>query len=111
MTEEIKLDFNLNEKEVECLEIHSLFKQKRVYDGLKDVLEDDDIDYIKVWYDAQYNDNWYDLTPVYFDIIKDNKVISKYSATSNYYGGDIEIRTDVEEGNMLSFLITPKMIK
>ena len=109
MTEEVKLDFNLNEKEVECLEIHSLFKQNKCYDTLTDILEDD-IDYIKVWYDCDYNDSWYDLRPIYFDIIKDNKVINKQSASS-YYSDGVEIQTIVEEGNMLSFLITPKMIK
>ena len=105
MKEEVNLDLNLNSSELECLEIHNIFKQRQLYSGLEQYLE---ADKFKVWYNCSYNDNWYDLRPIYIDIIKDNKIINKVSL----YQQDIDFyKKDPEEGDMLSFIITPKMIQ
>ena len=104
--EEIELNFNVNEKELECLEIHSIFKNNGVYDDLK--YSSYDFDKVKVWYDMTYNDCYYDGRPVYFDLIKEGKIVGKISG----YGNEIEYKrkNNVTEGGMLSFIINKEMI-
>lgn len=106
MTKEVSLDFNLNTKELECLEIHSIFKNNGSYDYLNGISEKE-ADSIKVWYNCNYNDSTYDLRPIYFDIIKNSEVVDKISG---YSYKELEINS-AEEGDMLSFIITPKMLK
>jgi hypothetical protein len=107
LIKETILDFNLNKDELECLEIHNLFKQNQVYEELKEI---PNLEKIKVWYNCEYNDNWYDLKPVYMDIINSKDEVFKkvYPAWSP---DEIDFRkTNPNEGHMLAFIVTKQMI-
>ena len=105
MNESVILDFEISQEQVHALNLHILFKQKRVYDNID---EDLDFDHVQVWFQVGYNDNWWDVDAVYFDLIKYGKIISKIKACTY---NDIEIQQyDGDEGIMQSFTITKKML-
>lgn len=78
MNQDVVLDFELTEEQMSALNLHFLFKQNRCYDVIAD---NDDlmeiIDKIQVWFEVSYNDNTYDISPIYFDLIRDDKVVRK----------------------------------
>lgn len=105
MNETVLLDFELTQDQVEALNLHILFKQKRIYDVIDDDL---DFDHVQVWFQVGYNDNWWDVDVVYFDLIRDTKIIQKIKADSH---SDIEIKDySGSEYIMQSFTITKKML-
>lgn len=105
MMENVLLDFEITPEQMQAMQLHSIFKQKGVYDNID---SDDDFDKVQIWFQASYNDNWYDVEPIYFDIIKDDKIIKKIKP---YAGSEIEIREYVGvEYEMQSFTINKNML-
>ena len=107
MNEAIFLDFEISKEQLEAFNLHLLFRQKGSYENLN-VDELEGIDYIQVWFKIDYNDNTYDVDPIYLDLISDGKIVRKVKC---YVYNDIKIpEYDGEEGVMQSFIITPKML-
>lgn len=107
MNEAVLLDFEISKEQLEALNLHLLFKQKGSY-GYRDSEDFIGIDKVQVWFQIGYNDNDYDVEPIYLDLISDEKIVRKLKM-SNYedvtipeYSGDETI--------MQSFIITPKML-
>lgn len=109
MNDTIFLDFELTQEQVDALNLHLLFKQKGTYGYLdKGELIKEGIDKIRVWFDISYNDNTYDVNPIYMDLIKGDKIVRK-SKCHNY--SEVELpEYSGGEGYMQSFIITPKML-
>ncbi len=107
--ENIILDFEISKDQLEALNLHLVFKQKGEYDNLKrSELEHEGIEKIQVWFQIDYNDNNYDVDPVYVDLIKEDKIVRKVKM-NNY--SEIEIpEYSGDENTMQSFTITTKML-
>ena len=108
MTKEISLDLNLTDEQLECVELHCLFKSKWVYDDLKKPPFKDTFDQVRVFYSADYNDCYYDIRPLRFDLIKDGNVINTIEAESNEFEHHKCINSGYEQE--YSFIITKNMI-
>lgn len=109
MNDSIILDFEITEEQLSALNLHLLFKQKGGYDNLdKDELGCEGIEKVQVWFQIGYNDNNYDVDPIYCDLIKSDKIVKKVKM-SNY--SEIEIpEFSGDEGLMNSFTISTKML-
>lgn len=106
MNEVVLLDFELSKKQLEALNLHSVFRQNESYADIENDL--DGIDQIQVWFQVDYNDNTYDVKPIYFDLISNGKIVRK---VKSYIYHDLEISEyDGDQGIMQSFIITPKML-
>lgn len=103
----VLLDFELTDEQLEALSMHQRFKNAHCYERLES--EDlSDVEKIQIWFSCSYNDNTYDVTPIYADLITNGKVVNKVKLTTY---SEIEIRDyDGDEGTMLSFTVTPKML-
>lgn len=108
MNQDVVLDFELTEEQMSALNLHFLFKQKRCYD----VISENDsfmlnIDKVQVWFEVSYNDNTYDVVPIYFDLIQDDKVVRKV----RMYHDEFEIpEFHGDQNEMQSFTITKRML-
>lgn len=109
MNEAVLLDFELTQEQVSALNLHLQFKEKGSYGYLdSDELLEEGIDKIQVWFDINYNDNTYDVTPIYMDLLNGDKIVRKVKC-DNY--SEIEITEyNGNEGTMQSFTITTKML-
>lgn len=104
----VLLDFEITQEQLESLNLHLMFKQKGCYE---DLLKDDNhegIEKIQVWFQIGYNDNWYDVEPIYCDLIKGDKVVRKVQLEP--YDEIIIQEYSGTEYEMQSFTITPKML-
>lgn len=102
----IILDFELTPEQQQAMQLHSIFKQRDVYCNID---RDEDFDKVQVWFQTGYNDNWYDVDPIYFDLIKEDRIVRKIKASTPY--PDIEIQEySGSEYKMQSFTINKTML-
>lgn len=103
--ETVLLDFEITDDQLRMMTIHNKIKEAHGFDDFKYL--EVDFDKVQVWFCTAYNDNWWDLTPIYADLIKNDKIIKKVKIGT--WGGDLELRQDEDSGGMISYTAPKKM--
>lgn len=107
----IILDFEISSEQLAMLQIHNVLKDRRVFKAIKEDVKYNNLkfDKLQVWFSCYYNDSNHDVTPIYADIIVDDKIIKKVQLSN--YSYDISIDgCPLDSKEMLSYTINENML-